>query len=217
MSQNAFGTSAPAAPTSDEPVHRARVEWAGVPRVDLLPPEIREGRRFRRVQRGLAAGVLVTVLATAAATTWAQLQVGAARDDLAQAQADSDRLRGQQAQFADVPKVLAKLDAARAARSAALGRDVRWYRYLDDLAVATPGSVQLSALTMTLGDGPQAAANPLEASGLGTVSFAGETTSFPDVAQWLSAVSTTVWTSPSSAPRPAARVPAAGSPSRPES
>jgi len=186
-----FGSAPAAAAQSDEPVHRARVEWASVPRVDLLPPEIRAARRFKHTQRRLGAAVALTLIAAVGATVWAQTQVDAAQSDLEAAQSQVTHLKSQQTQFADVPKVLSQLDAARAARASALGHDVLWYRYLDDLALASPSSTTLGSFSATVTDTLSPASNPLEATGLGTVTFAGKTSdAFPGVAQWLTSVST---------------------------
>ena len=186
-----FGSAPVPAAQSDEPVHRARVEWAPVPRVDLLPPEIRSARRFKHTQRRLGAAVALTLVAVAGATVWAQMQVDAAQTDLEAAQSQVTHLKSQQTQFADVPKVLNRLDSARAARANALGHDVLWYRYLDDLALSSPNSVRLGSLNVTVTDSLAAPGNPLEATGLGTVTFSGYTTgAFPGVAQWLTSVST---------------------------
>jgi len=184
-----FGSAPAAAQQSDEPVYRARVEWAPVPRVDLLPPEIRAARRFRHTQRRLGAAIALTLVAAAGATAWAQTTVDAAQTDLETAQSQVTHLKSQQTQFAEVPKVLNQLDAARAARATALEHDVLWYRYLDDLALATPTSVTLGSFSATVTDALSPPSNPLEATGLGTVTFSGRTTSFPEVAKWLTSVS----------------------------
>jgi Tfp pilus assembly protein PilN len=170
-----------------------RVEWAPVPRVNLLPPEILDARRFVGLQRRLAAGVGASVLLAGLGFGWAWLEVSHAQADLEATQATTRSLTAQQAKYADVPRVLAQVDAAKSAREQALGQDVRWFRFLGDLALVTPSTVSLSSLQITLDSagGSTAAAgssNPLAAKGIGLVTVSGTAARYPDVATWLEAI-----------------------------
>ncbi|MGH8938093.1 MAG: hypothetical protein ACRDV2_01960, partial [Actinomycetes bacterium] len=51
---------------------------ATLPRVNLLPPEIEEQRRFRRVQAGLGGAVAVAVALVAAGFVMANSEVSSA-------------------------------------------------------------------------------------------------------------------------------------------
>ncbi len=170
-------------------VSRGRVDWAMVPRVNLLPPEILDARRFRRTQQVLAGVLAATVLVAGAVTAWAAHEVGVAQDDLQVVTARTSALRGQEQRYAEVPKVLAQVDAATAARQSALGDDVLWYRFLDDLAVAKPPNVWLGSVTISQnsGVGPTTS-DALTPSNRGTVTFSGSALRFPDVASWLTQV-----------------------------
>jgi len=173
-------------------VTRARVEWATVPRVNLLPAEILEGRTFRRTQLLLAAAVAVVAMIGLLCTFWAQHQVGQAEAELAVVAQRTSDLQRQQAEYAEVPRVMAKVDAAVTARERAMATDVLWYRFLDELAVATPDTVWLGALTMTMNQGGTAAQprDALTPSGLGEITVTGTATRYPDVADWLTKVIT---------------------------
>jgi len=176
-----------------------RVEWAPVPRVNLLPPEILAARRFRRLQRQLAGIVLSVLLLGAAAGAWAQSGVLAARSDLAQVQAQTQGLMQQRARYAEVPKALAELDAARAAREGALRSDVLWYQFLGDLAVNTPAGTELTTVSVVMsppaasGTGASTSASAGTATTgtltrLGEVKVTGRALRFRDVATWLETV-----------------------------
>ena len=175
----------------EAPITRARVEWATVPRVNLLPPEILESRSFRRTQMMLAAVVGATLLIAGLATVWAQHQIGVANRELEVVAARTTQLQSQARTYAEVPRVLAQVDAAKSARERAMSTDVLWYRFLDELAVSTPSTVWLGTLNiaMTPASGG-VATDPLTPSGIGEVSVTGTATRFPDVAQWLSSVVT---------------------------
>ena len=174
---------------ADHVVTRGRVDWALVPRVNLLPPEILQARRFRRTQQVLAGVLAATVVVAVGATVWAAHDVSLAQDDLQAVAARTTALHAQELRYAEVPKVLAQVDAATSARQAALGEDVLWYRFLDDLAVATPQSVWLGSVTVSQNTGVVATTtDALTPSNRGTVTFSGTALHFPEVASWLSQV-----------------------------
>jgi Tfp pilus assembly protein PilN len=170
--------------------HQARVEWAPVPRVNLLPPEVLADRRFRRLQRQLAGGVLAMVVLCVVATLWAQSGVASAQEDLAATRAQGVALQRQQDKYAEAPKALAELDAARASRESALGTDVSWYLFLNDLAVNTPLGTELASVTISMTGKTESTPStvPLTPSGLGQVRVTGKALKFTDVAAWLDAV-----------------------------
>lgn len=179
--------------TQQSSVTRNRVEWATVPRVNLLPPEIIEGRRFRRTQTRLGAVVAATVLAGLGVTGLAQYQVAVANAEQAAVQARTTQLQAEAASYAEVPKVLGELDAATAAREQAMTGDVLWYRFLDELAVATPTTVSLTTLDMSMtlgGSGQTGSADALSDTSLGEVVVSGTATNMNDVATWLTSVGT---------------------------
>jgi Tfp pilus assembly protein PilN len=178
-----------------------RVEWAPVARVNLLPREIAEGRRFRHVQRGLAAVVLLVLCAAGAAYWWSEQKVTEARDSLEAVQAETVRLQARQRSFAEVPTTLAALEAAEGARADVMTNDVLWHRYLTDIRDAAPDGVTFEALSFKV-NGPvldqQAAAatpgteqnaNPFAPAGaVGSVSIQGISGSYPEVADWMDAI-----------------------------
>jgi Tfp pilus assembly protein PilN len=161
-----------------------------VARVNLLPPEILEGRRFRRVQVLLGLAVLACIALAGAATWWAHTTVTDAQADLDAAQARVTTLQRKQAQYAEVPKITAEVDAATAARAQAMSTDVTWYRYLGELNAALPGGVVLKSLTVTMAAAgvPAAAADPLSVAGIGTIAVDGTAPSYPAVSSWLDAL-----------------------------
>lgn len=168
-----------------------RVEWAPVPKVNLLPAEIVDARAFRGVQRVLVGAVAGTVVAAGLAFAWALHGVSTAQRELDASQARTAQLRTEEARYADVPRVLAQVQKAKSARSVALGNDVLWYRFFDDLAAATPDTVSLKSVSVTLAAtsaAPVAGANPLSPNGIGTVTVTGGGERFPDVANWLESV-----------------------------
>jgi Tfp pilus assembly protein PilN len=175
------------APGRTETVTSARVDWAPVPKVNLLPAEIVQARRLAALKRVLAGGVVAVALLCAGGTAWAQAGASAAQDELDAVQARGATLRAEQARYAAVPKLLDLIQSAGAARERAMRQDVLWYGILSDLAVTTPKGVTLNGLQVAV-DKPAATTDPLVPAGLGTLTFTGSAQRFPDVAAWLDAV-----------------------------
>lgn len=171
---------------------------ATLPRVNLLPPEIEERRRFRKVQTGLGAAVAVALAAVGALTLLAAGQVSDAQGDLDAAKSENTTLQAKANEFADVPKVIAQVEAAEAQLSEAMGKEVRWSYFLNDISLKVPGKVWLTSMTVTQDvDGAAAAAagNPTAPTdgsflspGVGTVTFEGAGYRHNDVAAWLDAL-----------------------------
>jgi Tfp pilus assembly protein PilN len=166
----------------------SRVDWAPVPKVNLLPPEIVEKRQFARRQKALAVVVVATIAAAGAATYLVEGQVASAQDELTAEQARTSTLQAEKSKYDEVPRVLAQVDAAKAARETAMGTDVPWYRFMNDVALSTPRSVWLTNLTVTVppsGAAAPSTVDPLAPAGVGTLTVTGDASDFPTVAAWL--------------------------------
>jgi hypothetical protein len=180
-------TEATAGPGRTDAVTSARVDWAPIPKVNLLPPEILQARRLAGLKRVLAGAVVAVVLLCIGATVWAQAGASAAQDELDAVHARGAQLRAEQEQYAAVPRLMNVIQAAGSARERAMSQDVLWYGFLSDLSVTTPKGITLSGLQVSL-DKPTVISDPLVPSGLGTVTFTGTAKHVPDVAAWLDAV-----------------------------
>lgn len=170
---------------------------ATLPRVNLLPPEIDEQRRARKVQLGLGVGVLGALGVVGALTLLAAGQVSDAQDDLDAAKARNTTLQAKANEYAEVPLVFARVDAARAQLSQAMGQEVRWSYLLNDLSLKTPSKVWLTKMTVEQNvDGALVTAPAATATtagqyltpGIGTVTFEGNGLQHNDVAAWLDAL-----------------------------
>jgi Tfp pilus assembly protein PilN len=180
-------TDAPPAALRPPAVTSSRVDWAPVPKVNLLPREILQTRRLTGLKRALAGGVAAVALLCGGATVWAQAGASAAQDDLDSVQAKGAAMRAEQARYAGVPKLLNLIQSAGAARERAMSQDVLWYGFLSDLSVVTPKGITLNGLQASM-DKPATSDDPLATAGLGTVTFTGTAQHVPDVAAWLDAV-----------------------------
>jgi len=165
-----------------------------LPRVNLLPPEITESIRFRRVQGGLAAGVLMTLGLVGLLYVGANNGVADAQRDVDAASTEQSALRTETAGYADVTETYARVAAAEQMLVQAMGSEVRYSRLLNDLSLSIPEGVWLTSATWaqdTAGAAPATgtatgtgtSATPTAA--LGTVTLNGVAKTHEDVAVWL--------------------------------
>jgi Tfp pilus assembly protein PilN len=167
---------------------------ATLPRVNLLPPEIEEKRQLKRLQVGLGAGVVAVAGVVGALTLLANAAVNDANAELQTAQQRGAQLTAQQAEFAEVPLVYAQVEAATLREEQAMGQEVRWSRFLNDLSLSVPGKVWLTSMTVSqnvdAGTGVVAApaapgTSAYMQTGLGSITFEGKGYTHNDVASWL--------------------------------
>ena len=167
----------------------AAVAAAPLPRVNLLPPEITEAARFRRVQAGLGLGVVAVVGLVGALYVSAAASVSAADDELQTATAQSGELQRQIAGYRDVTAKYAAAAAAEQLLVQAMGSEVRYSRLLDELARAIPEGVWLTGATWAQtapGAAPGTAGTPgVGSAPLGAVTLTGTARTHQDVAVWL--------------------------------
>jgi Tfp pilus assembly protein PilN len=163
-----------------------------LPRVNLLPPEIEQERRFRRVQLGLGGAVLASLGVVAVLFLAANSQVADAKSDLADSQAQTTQLEAKTAEYSQVPLVYSQVEAARAQLELAMGKEIRWSFYLNDLSLKTPARVWLDTLSVSSTEANAALTAPGVAGapnylvpGVGAVSFEGHAMKHNDVAAWL--------------------------------
>jgi Tfp pilus assembly protein PilN len=161
---------------------------ATLPRVNLLPPEIEQQRRFRHVQVGLGGAVLASLVAVGALVVAASAQVGNAQDDLDANKAQTTQLQAKVTEYAEVPLVYGQVEAAHAQLGQAMGREVRWSYFLNDLSLKIPRHVWLDSMVVSSTVATPGVAQPTgqyAAVGIGNVAFEGRAYSHNDVAAWL--------------------------------
>jgi Tfp pilus assembly protein PilN len=170
--------------------------YATLPRVNLLPPEIGEARRFRRIQYGLCSGVALTAAAVALLYVAAVGSVGDASTELQAATAENTRLQSAAAEYADVTAVYARAAAADGMLTEAMGQEVRYSELLGGLSLSVPENVWLRSLSF--GQAPTPAALGSTEPGIGTMTVSGVGLSHEDVAVWLESLAgQTGYTNPS--------------------
>ena len=154
-----------------------------LPRVNLLPPEIAETARFRRITYGLGGGLLGALGIVALLYVGAVAAVNDANTELETATATGASLRVETAKYADVEAVYARAAAAQAMLTSAMGEEVRYSQFMNDLSLTVPANVWVK--NVTFAQAPVPAALGSTVPGIGTVTFTGVGFKHDDVAVWL--------------------------------
>jgi Tfp pilus assembly protein PilN len=170
------------------------VQTAGVtatPRVNLMPPEIAEAERFRRLQMAMGGAVVLSAVVVGLLYQHAHSGISSAQNDLTAAQNDHSDLQGKLDNLSNVSQTFADVQAKQALLSQAMGNEIRWSYVLNDLSYRVPSDFWLTAVqaTETVAD-PAAATSltTLTPGALGTISFNGVAIKHDDVAAWLDAL-----------------------------
>lgn len=157
-----------------------------IPRVDLLPPEVLAGRRFRKARGWMALSVVGTVLLTGGVYALAANDADAAAEELALEQARTTTLNAEAAQYAAVPAILASVDRAESALDTAMATDIEWYRYLSQMGTVTPEGVWFTSVNMTASLPGAVAGDPLApVDSVADISTVGRALTYEDVATWM--------------------------------
>lgn len=162
-----------------------------LPQVNLLPPEIHAARSLGRTKRWLGIGVLAVVGAIAVAYMWATFEDRNAKQELADAQRETEQLLTEQRSYAEVLDILAERNRVIVARGLSTSTEVLWSPYLDAIAEVSPDTVSITSLDYT-GATPDTAAagpaDPLQGPSIGTLTFEARAATVPDMADWLDAL-----------------------------
>lgn len=153
------------------------------PRVNLLPPEIAQQRRFRQVQTALGGGVLAAMGVMVLLYVGAASSVSDAQAELRDVRAEGAATQAEQAQYAEAAAVYARADAAQVMLTQAMGEEVRYSGLLHQLATSVPDEVWLKNIAFT--QTPPAPTPGDATAGIGTVTFTGTAYDHDDVAAWL--------------------------------
>jgi Tfp pilus assembly protein PilN len=167
-------------------------QLAAMPRVNLLPPEIEESRRARKLQAGMGAAVALSVLAVGAGYVMAHSSASHAKSDLAQAKDQTTSLQAKVAQYAGDETLRTQLTGEQTMLSTAMANEVQWSHYLNDLTLRIPDNVWVTQMTVQE-NGTTASSSSAQSStspstvntGVGTVTVTGVAFTHDDVATWL--------------------------------
>jgi Tfp pilus assembly protein PilN len=159
-----------------------------MPRVNLMPPEIAEAARFRRFQFAMGGAVVGAVAIVVALYVNAHAGVTTAQRQLDDAMQQHATLQAQRTQLQSVQDVYTQVSAKQAMLSTAMGDEIRWSTYLNDLSLRIPDHVWLTSVAATQKTGAQAttvSSTSPDSAAIGNVTFTGVAFTHDDVATWL--------------------------------
>jgi Tfp pilus assembly protein PilN len=197
MSESMVPPSAhPAAAAVEEPLTTTAAFV--VPQVNLLPASFAQAARIRRARFTAAATVVTALLLVLLGWLIGLQQRSGAQEQLDIALSEHAVLQVKASEFADVPKVFAEVADAQLQLRTAMGNEVRWSFFLNDVALRMPSGVSLDSLTATAalpGESATNAADPAAATGeaygggtVGSLNVSAKALSYNHVANWLDAL-----------------------------
>lgn len=140
------------APASDQKVETGsyQMQWAVVPKVNLLPREIEEARAFEKSKKVMALIVIAGVAVCAGGVALAFTTVNAAQTRVDEATSKIDQLNAEKASYAEVPAVMGQIEQITSSRAAAMGTDVVWDRYLNAVQIMSKGTYGVGSLSLSV-------------------------------------------------------------------
>jgi Tfp pilus assembly protein PilN len=165
-------------------------------RVDLLPREVLEQRRARKLTSVLVLGAVGWMLLLGGFWAYRNMELGRQQQRLEEAQAESRTLETQVAALQEFAVLEKTVKEKQQTLSTVMAGDVAWSRLLVELSMIIPGEAWLTSFsgqaTPPQRGQPATATEPApgQPTGkLGNLNFSGTTFDFPDVAKWITRLS----------------------------
>lgn len=169
---------------------RAHLVVAATPKVDLLPPELKDAKKARAA-RGYAALIVVLIAAAMVGLsylTWQDAQQESALRAVAEQRGVELLLA--QSEFEEARELADQVEAIDKAAGAASSTHISWFDFLADLREALPGQVRVTTIEIEAAsplypypqpEGPTSLSTPRA----GAVTFTAESQDVPQISDWL--------------------------------
>lgn len=164
------------------------------PRVDLMPPEVRDKQRGRGIRRLLVIALVGSLVIVGAGYAAATMRATAATAELQQAQAHTSELLAQQLQYAEVTRLEALRERVLDDRALVTAREVLWKETLDPLLRLLPEGASIVAVNVrapALAEPDLQPAGALREPRVAEVTLVVLTPGIPPVTSWLRALENT--------------------------
>ena len=170
-----------------------RLVLGGVPRANLLPPEVGLAVKARKMRRGLSVLVIAAMVLVAAGYGLATFRASTAQGALDDENARTASLLAEQAKYVEVRSVNNTLKLTTAARQVGASTEINWQAYLQSIQASLPAGTTVTDFTAASGS-PWAAflqpTVPLQGERIAELVFTATSPSLPDVQAWLNALRT---------------------------
>ncbi|MET0716268.1 MAG: hypothetical protein ABWY57_15270 [Mycetocola sp.] len=169
------------------------IEIGGVPKVDLLPPEVRAQAAVRVVRRRAVLAILAAIVLLGLAGAYAGFANFTSALQLANAQQNTNILLAEQLKYGEIRKVQSNITAVQDAQRVGAWTEVDWENYLQLIGATVPAGVGVTGVAidastpLTVFTQPTV---PLQGSRIATVVLDGTAPDLEHVKQWLDALAT---------------------------
>ncbi len=168
-----------------------RLVLGGMPRVNLLPPEVAQAAKARSLHRGLSLLVVAVMVLIGAGYGLASVQASSAQQGLDAANQRTVQLLAQQKKYIEVRKINSDLALTTAARQVGSSTEINWQSYLESIQSSLPSGTTIVTFNASTGSPLVEFAQPtvpLQGERIAELSFDATTHSLPDVPAWLNAL-----------------------------
>jgi hypothetical protein len=152
---------------------------------DLMPQEVIDSRRGRKVRRRVLIALVVSVMLLAGWYAAATVEAVSARHDLVMAEDATRDITRQQGQFRKLVDAQTGSDTIRTQLETLLADDLRWSRLLGSLRAAAPAGVTVDVVIGALDTDDAGAA---DGTSVGTVTLSGTAPDKRAVAAYVDAL-----------------------------
>jgi Tfp pilus assembly protein PilN len=122
----------------------------GDPRVHLLPLEVTQRKKVKRLKRRLLFAGAVVVAIAAVGYGLASFELSTAQGQLNAAQATTSQLLAQQAKYGEVTKINSDAAAILQAQKTTTTQEILWAPYLSDIEATLPATATVTAVSAQL-------------------------------------------------------------------
>jgi hypothetical protein len=161
------------------------------PQVNLMPPEVLEGRQLVVLKRRLVWAVIFLLVVVALVFAGAYMLRMAAETRHEDSLAAADQLTAQKREYSPVITVLGDIEKTTAARSFTLSTEVNWMSYIYAIEAVLPEGVTMESVSIT-GISPgaelQPGADDLTRAGIAVIAFQAKSETLPDASEWIEAL-----------------------------
>ena len=160
----------------------------GEPRIDFLPPEVKQRKQSRRTRRSLIVLVVIVMVACAGGFVFATSLAVQSQLALVDEQAKTSALLSEQTKYAEARTVTAQLAATEDARLVATAPEILWRAYLAEVQATLPSGMAITNAevdSMSATDLPPITTVPLETERVATISMTAIAPTLTSAAAWL--------------------------------
>jgi len=165
----------------------------GEPRVSLLPNEVHDFHKARRIRRRLTGAALVALIIVGLGISGAFVLSTSSEAALAAARDRTLQLTVEEAEYAELRQVQSGIALVQAGQQVGASTEVDWKTYLQNLAATLPEGVTITTVGIDTAspfvDYPQSSV-PLEGSRIATLTFDAVSPTLPSIPTWLDGLAT---------------------------